>query len=120
MAKRLYNKSHEWILVDGEVGKIGLSEHAQKELGDLVFVELPEVGAEIKIGQAFMNVESVKAVSELYSPVNGKVLAVNEELEASPELINESALDTWIVEVAIEKLSDELLSEEEYNEFISK
>lgn len=120
MSKRMYNKSHEWILVEGEVGKIGISEHAQKELGDLVFVELPEVDEEVKIGQAFMNVESVKAVSELYSPANGKILAVNEELESSPELINDSALDAWIVEISIEKLSDELMTEEEYLEYISK
>ncbi len=119
MAKLMFNKSHEWLLVEGETGKLGISEHAQNELGDLVFIELPQEGDTLTIGQSFMNVESVKAVSELYSPVDGKVIAINEELESSPELVNQSAMDTWIVEVSISKISDQLMTEEEYKEYIS-
>lgn len=118
MAKLMFAKTHEWILVDGENGKIGISDHAQKELGDLVFIELPAVGDALKCGKTFMNVESVKAVSELYSPLCGTVTAVNEQLEVAPERVNEAAMDTWIAEVKIDKLSDELMTEDEYNAFI--
>jgi glycine cleavage system H protein len=116
MATLYFSKTHEWISVDGTKGKIGLSDHAQKELGDLVFVELPSVGDRVEAGKAFLNVESVKAVSEAYAPATGIITAVNEELESAPEKINESAMDAWIVEIEVEKLADDLMSESEYNE----
>lgn len=113
MANLMFTKTHEWILVDGQKGKIGLSDHAQKELGDLVFIELPSVGSKVFAGRPFMNVESVKAVSEMNSPANGVVLAVNDDLEAAPEKINHDPMGTWIAEIEIDCLG-ELLTEDEY------
>ena len=85
-----YSEDHEWIKVDGNTATIGITDFAQSELGDIVFVELPEEGDDISTGDSFGSVESVKTVSELYAPVSGKVVAVNEELEDSPELVNEN------------------------------
>jgi len=115
-----FSKSHEWIKVEGNTAKIGLSDFAQKELGDLVYVNLPEVGTEVKCGEAFTDVESVKAVSEVLSPCCGKIIAVNEELDGAPEMINEDAFGAWIIEVEVAGLADDLMTEEEYNEFIKK
>ncbi len=113
-----YSKSHEWINVEGNKAKIGLTDYAQKELGDLVYVNLPEVGSEVKCGEAFTDVESVKAVSEVLSPCCGTVVAVNDELENAPEKINEDAMNAWIVEVEVKGLADDLMTEEEYAAFI--
>lgn len=115
-----YSKSHEWINVEGNTAKIGLTEFAQKELGDLVYVNLPEVGSEVKCGEAFTDVESVKAVSEVLSPCCGTITAVNEELEDAPEKINEDAMGAWIIEVEVKGLEDGLMTEEEYNAFIKE
>ncbi|MCK5542293.1 MAG: glycine cleavage system protein GcvH [Desulfobacterales bacterium] len=100
-----YTKSHEWVKKnEGDTVKIGLSDYAQDQLGEIVFVEVPEVGGTFSKGDEFANVESVKAVSEIYLPVSGEIIAVNEELEDAPELVNESCYDKgWIAEV---KLSD--------------
>jgi len=86
---RRYSKEHEWILVDGSRGRIGITDYAQQQLGDVVFVELPEVGRQVSAGESFGTVESVKAVSELYSPVAGRVAEVNAALNEAPEKINE-------------------------------
>ncbi|BBN98373.1 glycine cleavage system protein GcvH [Sporolactobacillus terrae] len=97
----LYSKDHEWVKkeADGKV-RIGITEFAQKELGDIVFVELPEVGAELNAGDSFGSVESVKTVSELYAPVNGVVSEINDELEDSPEFVNESPYEkAWMIEL---------------------
>lgn len=109
-----YAESHEWLEVNGSNAKIGISDFAQSELGDIVYVELPEVGDSVACGESFANVESVKAVSEVYSPVCGKVIAVNEEILDSPELINEDAFNAWFIEVEVEKINDNLLSSDEY------
>jgi glycine cleavage system H protein len=99
-----YSKEHEWILVEGETGTIGITEFAQNELGDIVYVELPDVGKQIKGGEVFGTVESVKAVSELYSPVSGEVIEVNQALADAPETVNQDAHGQgWICKV---KLSD--------------
>ena len=112
-----FSKSHEWVKEEGNnVVKVGLSDFAQSELGDIVYVNLPEVGTKVELGTAFTDVESVKAVSEVFSPVTGVVTAVNEELADSPELINNAPYDAWIVEVEVEAV-EELMSEEEYAEF---
>lgn len=96
----MYSESHEWVQKTGEgLVKIGLTDHAQKELGDLVFVNLPAVGDAMTTGEAFADVESVKAVSDVYSPVTGTVAAVNEELLDAPEKINEDCYAAWLVEV---------------------
>ena len=119
----LYSKEHEWVRREGSDIRIGITDFAQSELGDIVFVELPEVGDTIEVNEPFGSVESVKSVSELYAPINGRIIEINDELEVSPELINESPYDeAWIiaVEPADESELDDLLSVEEYEEFIEE
>jgi len=100
-----YTKEHEWVKVEGNKVRVGITDFAQHELGDIVFVELPEVGDTVTFNDSFGSVESVKTVSELYSPISGTVVAVNEELSDSPELVNESPYEkAWMIEV---ELSDE-------------
>ena len=97
-----YSKDHEWIRVDGDRGRIGITDYAQNQLGDVVFLELPEVGRTLTVGEQFGTVESVKAVSELFSPVAGEVVEVNSELTAKPELINEDPHgEAWMMVVRI-------------------
>lgn len=97
-----YAESHEWIRPEGAVGVVGISDHAQSELGDVVFVELPKVGADVKAGQAVAVVESVKAASDIYAPVGGKIVEVNEALEGDPSLINSDPYGSgWIFKVSI-------------------
>ena len=117
-----YTREHEWIRADGIVGTIGITDYAQNSLGDIVFVDAPAVGASVEEGKVFGSVESVKAVSDLYSPVSGMVTAVNEELANSPEKINEDAHGAWIIKVQMAKPAeaDSLLSAEEYEKFISE
>lgn len=119
----LYSEEHEWVKKDDNKVRIGITEFAQSELGDIVFVELPEVGEELEVDEPFGSVESVKTVSELYSPVSGKVVEVNEELEDSPELVNESPYENaWmiVVELSDESELEDLLSDEGYKEFIEE
>jgi glycine cleavage system H protein len=94
---RQYTKDHEWMRVEGDEALVGITDFAQEQLGDIVFVELPEVGRALAQGEAFGTVESVKAVSELFSPVAGEVLSVNPELAAHPELINKAPHDAWLI-----------------------
>ncbi|HEG7231732.1 TPA: glycine cleavage system protein GcvH [Staphylococcus aureus] len=118
-----YSKEHEWVKVEGNVATIGITEYAQSELGDIVFVELPETDDEINEGDTFGSVESVKTVSELYAPISGKVVEVNEELEDSPEFVNESPYEkTWMVKVEIsdESQLEALLTAEKYSEMIGE
>ncbi len=118
-----YSKEHEWVKVEGNTVTIGITEYAQGELGDIVFVELPEVDDEINEGDTFGSVESVKTVSELYAPVSGKVVESNEELEDSPEFVNESPYEkAWIVKVELsdESQLDDLLSADQYKEMIGE
>ncbi|UXU51958.1 glycine cleavage system protein GcvH [Staphylococcus arlettae] len=118
-----YSKEHEWIKVEGNTVTIGITEYAQSELGDIVFVELPEVDDDIQEGDTFGSVESVKTVSELYAPVTGKVVEANEELEDSPEFVNESPYEkAWMVKVEVSDLNqlNELLSAEQYSEMIGE
>src|ERR1700694_6033868 len=109
---RKYTKEHEWIQVNGTTGTVGITDYAQNSLGDIVFVELPKVGAELTAGKTFGTVESVKAVSDLYAPVSGTVTAVNEELATSPEKVNSSPHTAWMVKVTLANPSevDSLLS----------
>lgn len=114
-----YSEDHEWVKADGNTVTIGITDFAQGELGDIVFVELPEEGDEMTKGESFGSVESVKTVSELYAPLNGKIVEVNEELEDSPELVNESPYeDAWMVKVELEDTSqlDSLLDADAYAE----
>ena len=109
-----YSKSHEWIRYEDGVAVIGISDFAQDALGDVVFVNLPAVGDEVTAGEAFGDVESVKAVSDLISPVSGVVLEINEELEDSPENLNEDPYGAWIIKVENVTDEEELLNSEAY------
>ena len=118
-----YSKEHEWVKVEGNTATIGITEYAQGELGDIVFVELPDVDDEINEGDTFGSVESVKTVSELYAPVSGKVVETNDELEDSPEFVNESPYEkAWMVKVELsdESQLDDLLSADQYKEMIGE
>ena len=114
----LYSKSHEWVKEEGEEMVIGLTDYAQSELGDLVFVNLPEEGDELTVGEAFADVESVKAVSDVYAPVAGTVSEINEELLDAPEKINEAPYEAWLVRVKDVTEKEALLSAEEYHAFV--
>jgi len=113
----LYAKSHEWAMIDGDVATIGITDYAQSELGDLVFVNLPEEGDDVEAGETFADVESVKAVSDLYSPVTGVVAEINEELLDAPEKINEDAFGAWFIKVKDITDKADLISAEEYEAF---
>lgn len=118
-----YSKEHEWVKVEGNTAIIGITDFAQSELGDIVFVELPEVEDELTEGETFGSVESVKTVSELYSPVSGKVVAVNENLEDVPEAVNESPYEeAWMVKVELKDESelDALLDAAGYEKMIGE
>ena len=119
-AELLYSKTHEWVKEEDGVVVIGLSDFAQDALGDLVFINLPEVGDEVFMGEAFGDVESVKAVSDLVCPVSGVVCAINEELLDSPEMLNEEPYDAWIIKVENETDREELLSAAEYEAFCAE
>ena len=113
----MYVKSHEWVKIDGDTAVVGISDFAQSELGDLVFVNLPEPGDEVVAGETFADVESVKAVSDIYSPVTGTVAEINEELLDAPEMINEDAFGAWFIKVEGVTDKSELISAEEYEAF---
>ena len=114
----LYSESHEWVKVEDGIAVIGVSDFAQEEMGDITYVDVPDVDDEIKAGEDFGALESVKASSELYSPVSGRVVEVNAEVEDSPELINEDPYSAWIIKVEMSDASelDALLSPEAYAE----
>ena len=118
MSKLLFAKTHEWVKIEGNEATIGISDHAQHELGDLVFINLPAVGDEITAKETFCDVESVKAVSDVMAPVSGKVIEVNEELESAPELINSDAFAAWICKVEVTEVPEDLMDEAKYAEFI--
>src|SRR5690625_295502 len=118
-----YSEEHEWAKKEGDTVRVGITDFAQSELGDVVFVELPEVGDEIEADESFGSVESVKTVSELYAPVSGEIVEVNEELEDSPEFVNESPYEkAWMIaiELSNEAEMDDLLSDEGYKAFIEE
>ena len=116
-----YTKEHEWVNLQGEQGTIGITDHAQEELGDIVFVDLPKVGSSVTKGQTFGSVESVKAVSDIYSPVSGEVTAINDLLQKSPEKLNEDPHgDAWLIRVKLASSSEinELMSSADYQKYI--
>ena len=115
-----YSREHEWISVDGSIGTIGITDYAQNSLGDIVFVDVPKVGDAVTANAIFGSVESVKAVSDLYSPVSGKVTAVNEELRSLPDKINQNAHGTWIIKVELSNPAEvgALLDAAAYEAFI--
>src|SRR5437762_1168902 len=115
-----YTKDHEWIDVAGDRGKVGITDYAQKQLGDVVYVELPAVGATLTQGQSFGTIESVKAVSELYAPVSGEVVEVNEALKAKPERVNEDPHGSWLIAVKLRNPAeaDALLDASQYTALV--
>jgi glycine cleavage system H protein len=115
----LYSNEHEWVKVEGKLARLGITDHAQNELGDVVYLELPEVGDEFQADDAIGVVESVKAASDLYTPVSGKVVEVNEELPDKPEAINEDPYGSWMVVIEMDDESQvkNLMSPDEYIEF---
>jgi glycine cleavage system H protein len=117
-----YTKEHEWVEVGGKTGKVGITDYAQSTLGDIVFVDLPKPGSKVEKGKVFGSVESVKAVSDLYSPVTGTVLEVNEELATAPEKINADAHGAWLLKVEMAQPSevDQLLDAADYEKFIKE
>ncbi len=117
-----YTKTHEWVKVEGNKAKVGITYHAQEQLHDIVYVELPNVGDEIAKGDNLGVVESVKAASDIYAPISGKVVAVNDEVINSPELLNQDPYKNWLVEMEIAEPSelDELLSAEEYKKVVEE
>jgi glycine cleavage system H protein len=117
-----YTREHEWIEVDGKTGKVGITDYAQNTLGDIVFVDLPKPGSSVEQGKVFGSVESVKAVSDLYSPVTGTVIAVNEELATAPEKINADAHAAWMLKIEISDPStvSQLLDAADYEKFVKE
>jgi glycine cleavage system H protein len=119
----LYSKDHEWVSVQEKIGIIGITDYAQHELGDVVYVDLPEVGDTFESGDPFGSVESVKAVSEVFCPVSGEIIEVNLKLQESPELINQSPHEkAWMIKIRLNAPEEikELLSSEEYVEYIQE
>ena len=117
-----YTKEHEWIQVNGNTALVGITDHAQEALGDIVFVELPKIGAQLEAGKSFGTVESVKAVSELYAPASGKVIEVNEALNQSPENVNKDAHAAWMIKIELSKPGETaaLLSSDDYQKYVAE
>ena len=117
---RRYTKDHEWVLVEGDTAKIGITEYAQEALGDIVYVQLPAVDDTFEAGESFAVVESVKAVSQIYTCVTGVVCEINEELDAQPELLNSDAFNTFIAALKITSIDEsKLMNAEEYDAFVA-
>ena len=120
---RVYTKEHEWIKVDGDRGTVGITDYAQAQLGDVVYVELPEVGAKFSANQVFGTIESVKAVSELFCPVAGEVVEINQPVVDSPEMVNKDPHEqAWLMVIKVDDASDlgNLLSAADYQDFVAK
>jgi len=116
-----YTKEHEWVRIEGDIATFGVSDHAQEALGDIVFVELPEIGRTVGVAEAYAVVESVKAVSDIYAPVAGEIIEVNEALEGKPEKVNTEPYGAgWIAKVKMSGGSDELMSDDEYTTFLEE
>lgn len=122
-ADRRYSKEHEWLLLDGDIGTVGITDYAQDQLGDIVFVELPAAGTSVKYMEKFGEIESVKAVSELFSPVTGEVTAINSALADNPQYVNDSPYDDgWMVKVRLGETGelDRLMTAAQYDEYIQE
>jgi len=118
-----YHKEHDWARIEGDVATLGVTDYAQESLGDIVYIELPEVGAEVSAGASYAEIESVKAVSDVFAPVSGTVIEANEEVVDAPELINESPYeDGWLIKIKLSDPSeaDDLMSADEYEEMLAE
>ncbi|HTI42251.1 MAG TPA: glycine cleavage system protein GcvH [Vicinamibacterales bacterium] len=105
-ADRKYTKDHEWIRISGDTGEVGITDYAQEQLGDVVYVELPEVGRKVTAGESFGSIESVKAVSELFAPMTGEIVAINDHLKNHPEIVNSDPHGTWMIKVKLSQPTD--------------
>ena len=119
---RKYTKQHEWIQTSGVTATVGITDHAQEALGDIVFVELPKIGAEVAAGKTFGSVESVKAVSDLYAPASGTVTEINNDLATSPENVNKDPHGSWMMKITLKNPGevDALLSSADYEKFVAE
>ncbi|MBR6428114.1 MAG: glycine cleavage system protein GcvH [Clostridia bacterium] len=117
---RKYTRDHEWVMAEGSVAKMGITAHAAEALGDIVYVELPVVDDEVTMGESYCVVESVKASSSVFSAVTGKVVEINEELDAAPEKLNEDAYGNFIAAVEFTEIADDLMDAEEYEKFCAE
>ena len=115
----MYTKSHEWVRIEGDKALVGLTDYAQSELGDLVFVNLPEEGDKVNVGEVFLDVESVKAASDVYAPLSGVIEEINEELSDNPGLINKSPYEAWLVKIGEISDRENLLTAEEYEAVVN-
>ena len=123
MSSKKYTKDHEWILIENNIGTVGITNHAQESLGDIVFIELPEIGKIVKTGSEVSVVESVKAASDIYSPIDGKIIDINNKLKDDPSIVNQDAEnDGWFFKIEISDTIDEdkLMSLDQYNKFIEE
>ncbi len=123
MSSKKYTKDHEWILIENNIGTVGITNHAQESLGDIVFIELPEIGKIVKTGSEVSVVESVKAASDIYSPIDGKIIDINNKLKDDPSIVNQDAENEgWFFKIEISDSIDEdkLMSLEQYNKFIEE
>lgn len=121
MAEYFFTKEHEWVKVEGSTGKVGISDHAAHELGDVTFVELPKIGSRVKQFEILGSIESVKAASDIYAPVSGSVIAINSALDTTPELVNESAEEgAWMAEIEITDTAElkNLMTKEQYDAYL--
>jgi glycine cleavage system H protein len=119
-ADRKYTKDHEWIRIAGDTGEVGITDYAQQQLGDVVYVELPDIGRTVAAGESFGSIESVKAVSELFAPMSGEVVAVNDALRNHPEVVNSDPHATWMIKVRLASPTDSgaLLDASQYQEHL--
>jgi glycine cleavage system H protein len=119
-ADRKYTKDHEWIRISGDTADVGITDYAQQQLGDVVYVELPDIGRTVTAGESFGSIESVKAVSELFAPMTGEVVAVNDQLKNHPEVVNSDPHGTWLIKVKLSQPSDSgaLLDSSQYQSHI--
>ena len=119
-ADRKYTKDHEWIRIAGDTGEIGITDYAQQQLGDVVYVELPEIGRKVTAGESFGSIESVKAVSELFAPMDGEIVAVNDALKTHPEAVNADPHAAWMIKVRLASPADsgELLDAPQYQQHL--
>lgn len=117
-----YTNEHEWVLLEEEIAYIGISDYAQHTMGELVFIDLPEVGDELERGDAFGAVESVKAASDIYMPISGEVIEINEEVSDNPALVNEDAFENWLIKIKATDLEElgELMNSLQYETFLSE
>ena len=117
----IYTEDHEWVKVDGDIATIGITDHAQSELGDIIFIEFPKINDQVKKTEPFGTIEAVKTVADLFAPLSGKILEINKALEDSPELVNSDAYgEGWIVKVSVDNLDqlNDLLSSQNYKKLI--